>query len=254
MPSREKILLIGGRGGIGSALAQQLRARGHDVLVTSRHPGHDTHTLQLDLESSTLRQALARILNRHPDISTVIHCAGVNHLAAFDQLDDADIGRLLQVNLVSAMAIAAVFGERFRQRGRGALLFVGSTLGSIGMPGYSAYSASKFALRGFAEALKRELHSEGVSVLFVAPRATRTSMNSENANALNQALGNNVDDPDKVARQLVVAWEQKRARTWLGLPERLFVVLNALFPSLVDKALARQAQTVRTYLNNGETS
>ena len=254
MPSREKILLVGGRGGIGAALAQQLRARGHDVLVTSRHPGHDTHTLQLELESSALRQALAGILNRHPDIGTVIHCAGVNHLAAFDQLDDAEIRRLLQVNLVSAMAIAAVFGERFRQRGKGSLLFVGSTLGSIGMPGYSAYSASKFALRGFAEALKRELDSAGVSVLFVAPRATRTSMNSESANALNKALGNHVDDPAKVARQIAMAWEQKRARTWLGWPEKLFVVMNSLFPSIVDKALTRQARTVHTYLNNGETS
>lgn len=254
MPSHEKILLVGGRGGIGAALAQQLRARGHEVLVTSRYPGDAPNALQLDLESSSLRKALADILDQHPDISTVIHCAGVNHLAAFDQLGDADIRHLLQVNLVSAMAIAAVFGARFRQRGKGSLVFVGSTLGSIGMPGYSAYSASKFALRGFAEALRRELYNEGVSVLFVAPRATRTSMNSESANALNQALGNNVDDPAKVARQIATAWEQKRARTWLGWPERLFVVLNALFPSLVDKALTRQARTVQIYLNDGETS
>jgi short-subunit dehydrogenase len=55
---------------------------------------------------------------------------------------------------------------------------VGSTYGSIGYPGYASYCATKFALRGFSEALRRELADTRVGVLYVAPRATRTSMNS----------------------------------------------------------------------------
>lgn len=251
----ETILLIGGRGGIGSALAQRLHNDGHRVIVSSRRPPTDVacglEQVQLDLESPSLRRDLDALMGHFPDISTVIHCAGLNMLAGSADLDDEALNRMLTVNLRSAMTVGAVAGQRFSDRGSGTLLFVGSMLGHIGVPGYSAYCATKFGLRGYVETLRRELDHHGVEVLMVSPRATRTRMNSAEAEALNERLGNQQDAPMQVAARIVSAWEQSRARTQFGWPERLFAWLNHNAPFLVDKALSRQAVTVETHLISG---
>ena len=93
---------------------------------------------------------------------------------------------------------------------------VGSIYGSIGYPGYATYSASKFALRGFSEALRRELADTSVNVLYAAPRATRTSMNSSAATALNQALKVGMDDPGDVAKAVLDAVQAERSELYLA--------------------------------------
>ena len=122
---------------------------------------------------------------------------------------------------------------------------VGSTYGSIGYPGYATYCATKFALRGFSEALRRELADTHVGVLYVAPRATRTSMNSAAAEALNEALKSNVDDPHTVASAVIKAIVDDRRDLYLGWPERFFVRLNSLLPNLVDRGLRKQLPLIR---------
>ena len=131
---------------------------------------------------------------------------------------------------------------------------VGSTYGSIGYPGYASYCATKFALRGFSEALRRELADTRVSVLYVAPRATRTSMNSAAAQALNVALKANVDDPQAVASAVVHAIAGDRRELYLGWPERFFVFLNHLLPALVDAALRRQLPVIKRHARAKENT
>ena len=77
---------------------------------------------------------------------------------------------------------------------------VGSIMGYLGYPGHAAYCASKFALRGFSEALRRELADSPVRVLYLAPRATRTAMNGAGICALNAELGVAMDEPAAVAK------------------------------------------------------
>lgn len=121
---------------------------------------------------------------------------------------------------------------------------IGSSLGAIGYPGYSVYCASKFALRGFSEALHRELTGSGLKVLYLAPRATRTALNSEAVYALNSELGVQMDSPHWVAEQITTALIRETRWRWLGWPEALFTRLNALLPALVDKALAKQLPVI----------
>ncbi|MDF1820623.1 MAG: SDR family NAD(P)-dependent oxidoreductase [Alcanivoracaceae bacterium] len=254
----ETILVVGGSGGIGSALCNRLHDDGHTVIATSRRPAVQgkagaAYQVALDLQSSHLRADINGILDRFPEISTVIHCAGQNRLAGSADLSDAALDQMLTVNLRSAMTVGAIVGERFKARGHGTLVYIGSMLGHIGVPGYSAYCASKFGLRGYAEALRRELHHHGIEVLTVSPRTTRTAMNSETAIQLNEQLGNHADTAEYVAGRIVSAWEKSRARSPIGWPERLFAWLNSNFPFLVDKALSRQASTVESHLISGES-
>jgi short-subunit dehydrogenase len=124
---------------------------------------------------------------------------------------------------------------------------VGSTFGSIGFPGFAAYSASKFAVRGFSEALRRELADTAVRVHYVAPRATRTALATDRVRALNAELGVGMDTPQTVAAAIVRTLRDERREVLLGTPERLFAKLNALAPSLVDRSLRRQLAIVRRH-------
>lgn len=124
---------------------------------------------------------------------------------------------------------------------------IGSTFGSIGYPGFAAYCASKFALRGFSEALRRELADTRVKVMYIAPRATRTSMNEQSVVAMNDELKVAMDEPAWVAAAVVAAIGREREELYLGWPEKLFVRLNSLLPRVVDQALRKQLPIIQRF-------
>jgi short-subunit dehydrogenase len=210
--------------------------------------------VHLELASPELDQQLQQLSEVYPDIDGVIHCAGQNRFAALEAMAVSDLDAQLMVNLRSAMLVARHFAPRFRKTGLGALVFVGSTFGSIGFPGYTAYCASKFGLRGFSEALRRELADTPVQVVYVAPRATATAMNPAAVNELNRALGNAMDAPEAVAAQILQAMEKDERRRFLGWPEKLFVLINGILPKIVDKAMLKQLPVIRRFLDSGAVS
>jgi short-subunit dehydrogenase len=205
----------------------------------------------LDLSAIDLDQQLVQLSEAYPDIDGVIHCAGQNCFTPLTAMTVSELDAQLNVNLRSAILVARHFAPRFEKAGNGALVFVGSTFGSIGFPGYAGYCATKFGLRGFTEALRRELADTTIQVLYVAPRATATGMNSEVVNELNRALGNSVDTPETVASEILKAMENGDRRRFLGWPEKLFVVINGILPRLVDKAMLKKLPVIRRFLNTG---
>ncbi|VVO09861.1 3-phenylpropionate-dihydrodiol/cinnamic acid-dihydrodiol dehydrogenase [Pseudomonas fluorescens] len=250
-----RVVLTGASGGIGMAITDALCAAGSRVLAVARH-----------------QQALASMLERYPDtlcwvaadltslsdrrkvlaaaeaiggVNLLINAAGVNHFAMLEQLDDGDIDAMLAVNISAPICLTKLLLPLLKQADSAMVVNVGSTYGSIGYAGYASYCASKFALRGFSEALRRELADTRVNVLYVAPRATRTSMNSAAAQALNDALKASVDDPQAVASAVIHAIAGDRRDLYLGWPERFFVRLNNLLPHLVDRGLRKQLPLIR---------
>ncbi|MFC4261107.1 SDR family oxidoreductase [Marinobacter lacisalsi] len=251
-----RFLLLGGTGGIGQALIPQLLSEGARLLVATRRPDSVTlpegvTAVKLDLAAPNLDEQLQALTDEWPDVYGVIHCAGQNRFASIEQSTMADIDGQLMVNLRSAMVVARHFVPVFKALDGGALVFVGSTFGSIGYPGYSAYCATKFGLRGFTEALRRELADSLVQVQYFAPRATVTDMNPEPVNQLNRALGNTMDPPGQVAAQLVSAMKRDQRRCYLGWPEKLFVAINGVLPRLVDRAMLKQLPVIRRFLDSG---
>jgi short-subunit dehydrogenase len=154
---------------------------------------------------------------------------------------------MLGLNLVATVQLTRALLPLLRQQRQALLVNVGSIYGSIGYAGYATYCASKFALRGFSEALRREVADTGVGVLYVAPRATRTSMNSAAGVALNSALKVSMDAPEQVAAEVLKAIVADRSELYLGWPEKFFVRLNGLWPGVVDKALRKQLPLIRQF-------
>jgi len=213
-----------------------------DELLGAQH-----QIVAADLSTPSGRTALVSAA-RNFNVDTLINNAGGGQMSLLDKTFDATIEQLIAINLTTPMLLCKAFIPLLRARDNAVIVNVGSILGSIGYAGSTAYCASKFGLRGFTEALRRELADTSVHVIYFAPRATATALNSAAAQAMNQELGTAVDAPEWVAKRLLGALQKpRRAHHFLGFPEAFFVRLNSLLPTLVDKALRKQLHIIRQF-------
>jgi short-subunit dehydrogenase len=253
--SEARVVLTGASGGIGLAIAEALCSHGAQVLAVSRHQEpllalkaqypHLLRWAQADLTTAEGRQHVLMQAQAMGNVNLLINAAGVNHFAMLEHLPGREIDAMLGINLSAPIQLTSIMLPVLRQANAAMVVNVGSTFGSIGYAGYATYCASKFALRGFSEALRRELADTRIGVLYVAPRATRTAMNSRAARALNTALKSNEDDPKTVAAAVVSAIVGNQRELYLGWPERFFVRLNGLLPTVVDRGLRKHLPLIR---------
>jgi len=257
-----RILLTGATGGIGRSLALELARRGARLALAGRDAtrlellageiaGTWVHaaTLPFDLVRPGSQAVLIqRTIDSLGGIDVLINNAGRSHFGAFAEQDETAITELLATNLTAPLLLARAALPYLIARGTGCIVNIGSVFGAIGFPYNAAYSASKFALRGFSEALRRELADTGVTVLYVAPRATATAMNGPAVRALQAETGTAVDAPEKVAAAIADALATGRKEVTLGGPEQIFARLNALLPRVVDGPLIKQARLAARYL------
>ncbi|MGN5107874.1 SDR family oxidoreductase [Aeromonas hydrophila] len=251
------VLLTGASGGIGEALAQELAVQGARLLLHGRRasalerlrkelPHPERHqTVIADLGSPQERAKLLQHPALDEGLDVLINNAGCNQFAWLEDQSSEQVERQLLLNVEAPIQLTRMLLPRLRKPA--VIMNVGSSFGAIGYAGYSVYCASKFALRGFSEALGRELEGTGIQVLHFAPRATRTRLNSEAAYEMNAELGTHTDSPQDVAEEAVIALCNETRRSWLGWPEKLFVRLNGLLPGLVDRALAKQKPIIERY-------
>jgi short-subunit dehydrogenase len=253
----KNVVLTGASGGIGSAIAHALDAAGANLLLGGRdatalrrlqgqlRSGHSLLAADLCTDAGRRQMADAAWAFR---ADVLINNAGAGQLSLLEQSDSADLERVVAVNLIAPMLLCQALLPILRDRPEATIVNIGSILGSIGYAGSTAYCASKFGLRGFTEALRRELADTAINVVYLAPRATDTALNSRSHQALNRELGNAVDTPEQVAARVVKALARpQRANHFIGWPEAFFVRLNSLLPAVVDKALRTKLAIVRRH-------
>jgi short-subunit dehydrogenase len=249
-----RILLTGATGGIGRALALELARRGARLALAGRDAtrlerlagelsGASAVTLPSDLaRPGSHAELIRKSIDSLGGIDVLINNAGRSHFGPFPGQDEAAMRELIETNLTAPLLLARAALPHLLARRTGCIVNIGSVFGAIGYPYHAAYSATKFALRGFSEALRRELADSGVNVLYVAPRATATGMNGAAARALMTETGTAVDAPEKVATVIADALADDRKEVIIGGPEGFFARLNGLLPRVVDGALIRQGR------------
>lgn len=265
-----RLVLTGASGGIGRAMANALAPRARAMILAGRdtaglervsnelvaaHPHVRVETICGDLTEPVIHTRVLQAAEQVFDgIDLLINNAGTSDFHAFDSQRPSAVAHLLAVDLLAPMMLTQMLLPLLKRAPRAQIVNVGSVFGYIGYPGFAAYCAAKFGLRGFSQALRRELADTGVAVRYFAPRATRTNLNSTAVNALNRALNTKEDTPADVAQALLRFLAAHSSERALGFPERLYVFLNKLVPALNDRAIHAQLPVILDHLPGNGTA
>ena len=255
------ILLTGAAGGIGAPLAQSLARQGAHLILSDhnlitlknlesniRSSGGSVSNIPCNLLDPDGPLQLVEALRAYPrPLDTLINLAGRIRFGLFHHESAEALEEIWRINTLAPMQLTRLVLDGMIRRSSGHIVNIGSVYGSIGFPGFATYSASKFAVRGFSEALRRELEGTGVHVTYIGPRYVKTPINQGAIQRMSEELKVNMDDAQTVAERIVEAMLRQRKEAFIGFPESLFVRVNSAFPQLLDHALKKQLPTIRRY-------
>lgn len=260
-PADARVVLTGATGGIGRAAARGLLAAGASLMLVGRSPAR-LAALARELEPAGAGVPSQRVTWQAVDVvaaqapaeladaaqrwqaNVLVNNAGVPSFGALTDLAAEHIEQVLRTNLLAPMLLTHALLPALQVQPRAQVIQLGSVLGALALPGYSVYSASKFGLRGFAQALRRELAGSPVIVQYLGPRSTRTGFNDARVLAYNHATGTRMDSVERVAGVLVEMLRDETAERFIGFPEALAVRLNGLAPGLLDGAFTTHRRNV----------
>lgn len=261
-----RAVLTGAAGGIGQSLALALAASCSAMLLVGRnaeklsalreklvalHPDLEILLIAADLSSDVGREATLIAAKSLPGgVNLLINNAGVSDFHAFASQPMDTVESLITTNLLSPILLCQKFLPLLQAQPNGQIVNIGSVFGDIGYPGFAAYCATKSGLRGFTQALRRELSDSRVRVRYFAPRATRTGINSSAVDQMNAALKTQADEPKVVAQAFMDFLRSDRNERVLGWPEQLFVLINRLRYQITDNAIGKQLEVIKRYLPN----
>lgn len=261
------ILITGASSGIGAALATLLAGRGASLLL------HGRKQKALDeMAAKCMEQGCPRVVTCSADISTeegrghLVNCvstsfpkldtlinnAGIGCFSLFDEQSPELIEKLISTNITAPILLTRALLPTLTAKPEPRILNIGSAFGAIGYPGYSTYCASKGALRMFSESLAREYADTPLKVQYLAPRATRTAINSDRANQMLKATGGKSDAPVTVAEAAIKLLISGKTQAAVGWPEKLLVRLNGLRPELISSVLRRQLHKIKPYAHSAQ--
>ena len=212
--------ITGASSGIGAALARELAARGASVVLSGRDEarlaevaqacGGDTLILAFDVRDETaLADATAKAIGWKGHVDIAFANAGISQRSRALKTAMQVYRDIIEVDLVAQIAFTQGLIGHMAERGSGALGFISSIAGKVGVPMRTAYSAAKFGLAGYADALRAELSVNGVSVHTIYPGSVQTNVSRNALTAEGTARGRSdkaIDEgipADVAARQML---------------------------------------------------
>ncbi|KFI07555.1 SDR family oxidoreductase [Massilia sp. BSC265] len=261
-------VVTGAGGGIGRATALALARRGchlaladidgtaaADAAREARALGVRVSSHRLDVADRLgVRLLPAEVLEVHGRVDLVVNNAGVALGGSFEQVIEDDFDWLMEINFHGVVRMTRAFLPHLRLSDDARIVNVSSIYGIVSPPGQSAYSASKFAVRGFSNALRHELEGSPVAVSVVHPGGVATSI-AKNARVPDGAPQDEIDrgravaqrllrmPPDRAGEIIAQGIERRQARILVGGDARFVALLERLIPvhywKLLKKATGR---------------
>lgn len=257
-PLRDKVALItGGSRGLGLVLARHICARGGNVALVARDPeelgrakadlaprGGKVLTVECDLlDAGQIQSAVRRIIDRFAKIDILINNAGIIEVGPLEHLTREDFERAMRLHFWAPYELISQIVPEMRIWGGGRIVNISSIGGKVAVPHMASYSASKFALTGFSDAVRAELARDKIHVTTVAPGMMRTG---SHVNA--KFKGKHHDEfawfaasagaplismnADRAARKILAACRRGQPSLTLTFAARFGILANALFPNL----------------------
>ncbi|MCJ0890694.1 SDR family oxidoreductase [Rhodococcus sp. ARC_M5] len=182
-------LVTGASSGLGRALTETALAAGETVVAAMRRPEriddlfaeYPESLLPIEFDVRDTGSAPAVIeaaISRFGRIDVLVNNGGVGQIGSAEEIDDARLRDMLEQHVVGPAALTRAVLPGMRVRGTGTIVQMSSQGGRISFPGAGSYSAGKFALEGWSEALAGEVAPFGIRVLIVEPSRFRTAFNS----------------------------------------------------------------------------
>jgi short-subunit dehydrogenase len=265
-------VVTGAASGIGAALAAQLADRGSDLVLLDRdgdrleqvagrvraaQPARSVTTYVVDLSDDAATEKIgATLAAEHPETTLLVNNAGVALGGRFDQVTLEEFDWVMAINFRAVVRLTAALLPVLKTHPGAHLVNVSSVFGIIAPARQAAYSASKFAVRGFTEAVRHELAEDGIGVTSVHPGGIRTRI------AESARVGSGVSreeeeqgqrqfrkllrmDPAKAAAQIVEAIERRKPRLLIGWSAKVPDLLVRLAPGSYWKVVAARARPPR---------
>ena len=236
--SGRSVLLTGATGGIGQAVARRLHASGARLTLTGRRT-EVLDPLAAELRATVIaadladRDAVSALAERCSEVDVLVANAALPASGSLFGFEVDDIDRALDVNLRAPVVLARLLGEQMLARGSGHIVLMSSLAGKATSGGASLYSATKFGLRGFGQALRTDLRGSGVGVSIVFPGFVRgAGMFHDSGATLPSFVGTST--PDQVAAAVADAIVRDRAEVDVApLTMRAGVKVAELAPATV---------------------
>lgn len=250
------VIITGGSSGIGKALAAEFGLRGSRVMITGRNgynlekatnelaaKGVEVISFRGDVGIEDDNRRMAELaIEKFGTIDILVNNAGISMRALFEEADLEVVRRVMDTNFWG-MVYATKYCMPEIIRNRGSIIGISSVAGFRGLPARTGYSASKFALNGFLEALRLELAPKGTHVLTACPGFTSTNIRVT-ALTKNGALQgespreeNNMMSAEACAHYIYAATVKRKRSLVLTTQGKLTVFMNKWLPGLVDRAV-----------------
>ncbi|MBV6624331.1 MAG: SDR family NAD(P)-dependent oxidoreductase [Rivularia sp. (in: Bacteria)] len=241
-------LITGASRGIGRAIAIQLAeqkvkrlilvARSRDKLAEVAKiveaMGSEAVIMPLDLTKPMfVKVAVAQLWRSYGAIDMLINCAGVAHQSSFLQTKLPQVEEELSLNLLGTYTMTHMVARRMVKRNHGTIVNVSSLMGKVAAPTMATYSATKFAILGFTEALRRELAPHNIKVVSLLPTLTDTNMVKD----LELYRGVIPMSPEQVAQAFIKGLQRDSSEILVGWQSHLAVWCQRLAPWLLEIVL-----------------
>lgn len=248
-------LVTGASRGIGRAIALELAKHGvkrlllvarnlerlADVATEVQLYGAEAITLPLDLTQVVeVNVAIAQAWRSYGPIDLLVNCAGVAHQTPFLQARLPQVQEEIAVNLIGMYTITRLVGRRMAVRGQGKIVNVSSLMGKLAAPTMATYSATKFAIQGFTQALRAELAASNVQVISLLPSLTDTDM-VRHFHWFRWAVPMSAE---QVAEALMQGLKRGSSEILVGWQSHLAVWGSRVTPWLMEKVLLMAAPAV----------
>jgi short-subunit dehydrogenase len=251
-----RVLITGASQGIGKALAEEAVRRGVRVLAAARsadllndlaksvgQAGGSLETVQADVTNADDRRRMAEAArDRFGGLDVLINNAGIGATGHFAEVGPERLRAIMEVNFFGLTETTRACLPLLKEGRTPAIVNISSIAGKRGIPARSEYSASKFAVQGFSEALRTELAKDGIDVLVVCPGLTQTNFSK---NMLEQKARVQMDHlrgmtPEAVACATLRALERGTNEVCLTLAGRLLVGVSRFLPRFADWVARRK--------------
>ena len=239
------VLLTGATGGLGHAIARALAGAGAKLILTGRR-ADVVEELAGELGATVVAadlsdaDAVRELAAAHADVDVLVANAGLPASGKLDSFTESQIDRALLVNLRAPMMLAHALAPAMVARGSGHIVLMSSLSGKAPAAGTSVYSATKFGLRGFAGALRAELHGTGVGVSAIFPGFIRDAGMFEDAN-VKLPRGTGTKTPEQVAKATLRAIERNKGEIDVApVALKLGATISGIAPEL-SAAVTRKA-------------